>query len=65
MLQYIPENWPYDHAHPSEQEDRTVEDKAVLYFIVFKQPDAARYASGCFKARQMIDFWQRRMNVYA
>lgn len=65
MVQYIPENWPYDQAHPSEQEDRIGGDKAALYLIVFEQPDVARYAGGCFKARQMVDFWQRRMHAYA
>ena len=65
MLQYIPKNWPYDHAHPSEKGDRTGADKALFCFIIFKQPNVARSSIGCFKARQMAKFWQRRMNAYA
>ena len=62
MLQYIPDNWPYDGADSSQPANKPVVSKTAFYFVVLKPvEDAAKRQFGCFKARQMAYFNEQRI----
>ncbi len=65
MLQYIPDNWPYDGAGSSQPANKPAVAGTAFYFIVLKPlEDAAKLQFGCFKARQMAYFNKQRMRSH-
>lgn len=61
MLQYIPENWPYDNKSPSKQGNKSSVVKWAVCLVVISRMDIARQPLGCFKAKQMAWFGEHRM----
>ncbi|WP_371378699.1 hypothetical protein [Sporomusa aerivorans] len=56
MLQYTPDNWPYDGNRDNLRAAGKTSLPAALVLIVLEPTAAANSQIGCFKAKQMAYF---------
>ncbi len=61
MLQYTPENWPYDNAARVEHESGPKEGKSSFLVAIIRPKDVSNQHTGCFKAKWMACFGEQLM----